>query len=199
MKLKPIYFYPGLLIIVVIFLIVSTDNNRVNTATANLQDKEMPADEIHKGMTAPGQQAPGKGNVSSDIMKHMEDLKKAFEENPNDTAKIREYADFLYMAHQTEKALPLYQKLVKLNPKNSDAHFTLTYIYYDNRKLDKAERETDIILSYDKNNPQALYNKGAIVAGKGQMEKAKKIWNDVINKYPTSEAATLAKNALQKL
>ena len=129
----------------------------------------------------------------------MEFLKKDVEKNPNDTVKLKAYADFLYMAHQTDKALPIYQKLARLSPKNSDVHFSLAYIYYNNRNLDKAEKETDIILSYDKNNPQALYNKGAIIAGKGNIAKAQKIWNDIVNKYPGTEAAKLAKSALQKL
>ena len=103
------------------------------------------------------------------------------------------------MAHQNVKALPIYERLVKLKPNDTDARFALTSIYYENRQLDKAEKETDIILSYDKNNPQALYNKGAIVAGKGEKEKAQKIWNDVINRFPESKAAQLAKSALQKL
>jgi tetratricopeptide (TPR) repeat protein len=198
MKLKPLYFYLGLIIIVIVYLIISTQFNDNKSIVADSQDK-LPRDEIHQGMNPPGQQAPGKNNVSGDILKHMAFLKKAVEENPNDTAKIREYADFLYMAHQTDKALPLYIKLVKLKPKDNDAHFSLTYIYYQAHDLDKAERETDIILSYDKNNPQALYNKGAIVAGKGDMTKAQKIWNEVIARFPGSEAAQLAKSALQKL
>ena len=198
MKTKPIYFYAALVIIVIIYLIISTHDNNKNL-TSDLQNKKAPQDKIHKEMNTPGQQAPNKSNVSGDILRHMEFLKRQVEENPDDTAKIKEYADFLYMAHQTDKALPLYQKLVKFNPKNSDAHFSLTYIYYNNRDLDNAEKENDIILSYDKHNPQALYNKAAILAGKGDKIKAQKIWNDVINKYPDSEAARLAKSALQKL
>ena len=200
MKIKPAYFYLGLVVIVIIYLIISTQNNNDNkNLTSNLQDKEMPQDDIHKDMNPPGKEAPSKSNVSGDILRHMEFLKKEVEKSPNDTAKIKEYADFLYMAHQTDKALPLYQKLAKLSPKNSDVHFSLAYIYYNNHDLDKAERETDIVLSYDKNNPQALYNKGAIVAGKGDKARAKKIWNDVVNSYPGTEAAKLAKSALQKL
>ena len=199
MKIKPFYFYAGLVVIVIIFLIISTQNNDNKNLVSNQQDQEMPQDDIHKGMNPPGQQAPSKSNVSGDIMRHMEFLKKQVEESPNDTAKIKEYADFLYMAHQTDRALPLYQKLARLSPKNSDVHFSLAYIYYNNHDLDKAEKETDIILSYDKNNPQALYNKGAIIAVKGDKERAQKIWNDIVNKYPGTEAAQLAKSALQKL
>ena len=199
MKIKPVYFYLGLALIVVVYLLVSTQKNNVNGIVTDPANKEINSDDIHQGMNPPGQQVPSKSNVSGDILRHMEFLKKAFEESPNDTAKLKEYADFLYMAHQNEKALPLYERLVKLKPGDIDARFTLTSIYYENRQLNKAEKETDIILSYDKNNPQALYNKGAIVAGKGEKEKAQKIWNDIISRFPESEAAQLARSALQKL
>ena len=199
MKIKPTYFYLGLVVIVIIYLFISTQSNDNKNLASNSQNKEMPQDDVHKGMNPPGQQTPSKSNVSGDILKHMELLKKDVEKNPNDTVKLKAYADFLYMAHQTDKALPLYQKLAKLSPKNSDVHFSLAYIYYSNHDLDKAERETDIVLSYDQNNPQALYNKGAIIAGKGDKAKAKNIWNDIVKKYPGTEAAHLAESALQKL
>lgn len=199
MKIKPLYFYLGVALIVIIYLFVITQNNNGKKNVTDPANKEIQSDEIHQGMNLPGQQAPSKSNVSGDILRHMEFLKKAVEESPNDTAKLKEYADFLYMAHQNVKALPIYERLVKLKPNDTDARFTLTSIYYENRQLDKAEKETDIILSYDKNNPQALYNKGAIVAGKGEKEKAQKIWNDVINRFPESKAAQLARSALQQL
>jgi tetratricopeptide (TPR) repeat protein len=199
MKKKPVYFYLGLVLIAIVYLSVSTQNNNVKSDLTDQANKENHSDKIHQGMNPPGQQAPSKSNVSGDILRHMEFLKKAVEESPNDTAKLKEYADFLYMAHQNDKALLLYERLVKLKPGDIDARFTLTSIYYENRQLDKAEKETDIILSYDKNNPQALYNKGAIVAGKGEKVKAQKIWNDIISRFPESEAAQLARSALQKL
>jgi tetratricopeptide (TPR) repeat protein len=199
MKIKPLYLYLSVVLIAIVYLLVSTQNNNVKKNISDPANKENHSDEIQQGMNPPGQQAPSKSNVSGDILRHMEFLKKAVEESPNDTARLKEYADFLYMAHQNEKALPVYERLVKLKPNDIDARFTLTSIFYENRQLDKAEKETDIILSYDKNNPQALYNKGAIVAGKGEKEKAQKIWNDILSRFPESEAARLARSALQKL
>jgi tetratricopeptide (TPR) repeat protein len=201
MNVKPVYFYIALFFVVVIFLYITvndTKNNHGKVDTTASRNNEMPQDEIHQNVDPLGE-APSKNNVSGDILRHMNFLKKQYQENPNDTAKIKEYADFLYLAHQTDKALPLYEKLIKLKPKDIDARFTLTYIYYQNKELDKAEKETDMILSYDNNNPQALYNKGAIVAGKGKRDEARKIWNEVIKKFPNSEAAGLSKSALEKL
>src|SRR3972149_4090029 len=161
MKFKPVYFYIGLIIIIITYLVISLSNSKNIKSPDDIRNKDIPKDKIHQEMTLPGQQVPGKSNVSAEVFQKLETLKNAFEKNPNDTVKIREYADFLMAAHQTENAIPLYQKLVKLNPGNSDAHFSLTYIYYLKKDFNKAEDETEIILSYDRNNPQALYNKGA--------------------------------------
>ncbi|PJA98244.1 MAG: hypothetical protein CO128_08345 [Ignavibacteriales bacterium CG_4_9_14_3_um_filter_30_11] len=199
MKFRPVYLYLGLIIIIIMYLVISLSDTKNINSVADIQNKDIPKDEIHQGMTLPGQQVPGKSNVSAEVFQKLGTLKNAFEKSPNDTVKIREYADFLMAAHQTENAIPLYQKLVKLNPQNSDAHFSLTYIYYLKKDLNKAESENEIILSYDKNNSQALYNKGAITAAKGDKKKAKKILSDVLNRFPGTEAAKLAESALQNL
>jgi tetratricopeptide (TPR) repeat protein len=125
MKIKPVYFYLGLVLIAIVYLSVSTQNNKVKSDLTDQANKENNSDKIHQGMNPPGQQAPSKSNVSGDILRHMEFLKKAVEESPNDTAKLKEYADFLYMAHQNDKALPLYERLVKLNPGDIDDRFTM--------------------------------------------------------------------------
>lgn len=199
MKIKPIYLYPGLIVVVIIVLILTTgDSGRVIPA-GKLNDKEMPQDQIHKGMTPPGKTAPDKSNVSASVLKQMEILKKDMDENPGDTAKIKAYADFLLSAHQQDNAVPLYKKILKMYPKDNDTHFALAYIYYNKRDLANAEMQMDEILSYDKRNPQALYNKGAITAAGGNKIKAEKIWKDVVSKFPGTDAARLAQNALDKI
>jgi len=199
MKFKPIYFYAGLIIIVIAYLIISTGNNRNSVVSNNIQDQEMPQDDIHKGMTPPGQSSPNKGNVSASVLKKLEILKEDYEKNPLDTAKIKAYADFLLSAHQTENAIPLYKKLLKIHPRDNDSHFVLASIYYNKHDLISAEKEMNLILAYDKSNPQAQYNKGAITAGKGNKLAAEKIWRNVVNKYPGTDAAKLAQNALDKI
>ena len=77
MKIKPVYFYLGLALIVVVYLLVSTQKNNVNGIVTDPANKEINSDDIHQGMNPPGQQAPSKSNVSGDILRHMEFLKKA--------------------------------------------------------------------------------------------------------------------------
>ncbi len=201
MKIKPIYIYGAIILIAAIFLIVSTRQNNSNTESnsSNINNQEMPQDDIHKNLENPTTEKPTKDNVSANVMHQLEMLKKAVEENPNDTTKLKEYADFLSAAHQPEKAIPYYEKILSKDPKRTDILFALTFIYYNQKNLDKAEETTNKILTYDKGNEQALYNLGAIEATKGNREKARQIWTDLVNNHPNSQTSKMAQNALNDL
>ena len=196
MKFKPLYAYLSLVLVLVVFLIIFSQKNNNQSAT-DIASKEMPNDDIHKGLK--NGEAPDKSNVSADIIRKMEELKKAAEENPNDTLKMKEYADFLTEAHKPDEAIQYYQKILKVDPKRTDILFSLSFIYYNKQDYNKSEEITNKILSYDKNNPLALYNLGAISATKGDNAKARDIWNKLIEKYPNSEAAAAAKQSLGNL
>lgn len=197
MRFKPLYAYLGLVVILVVVLMLFTQKNKSNEAPADITSQEMPNDDIHKGLQ--NGEAPGKSNVSADIIHKMEELKKEAEENPNDTLKIKEYADFLTEAHKPDEAIKYYQKILKIDSKRTDVFFALSFIYYNKHDYDKSEEYTNKILSYDKNNPLALYNLGAISATKGDKNTAKEIWNGIITKYPNSEAAKTAEESLSNL
>jgi tetratricopeptide (TPR) repeat protein len=196
MKFKPLYAYLSLVVILIVLLVIFTQK-KSNQSTPDITSQEMPNDSIHKGLK--NGEAPNKSNVSADIIRKMEELKKAAEENPNDTLKLKEYADFLAEAHKPDEAIQYYQKILKVDPKRTDILFSLSFIYYNKQDYNKSEELTNKILSYEKNNPLALYNLGAISATKGDNVKARDIWNKLIKKYPNSEAAGAAKQSLGNL
>ena len=196
MKFKPLYAYLSLVVILVLLLVVFTQKNN-NKPDKDITSQELPNDDIHKGLK--NGETPNKSNVSADVMLKMEELKKGAEENPYDTLKLKEYADFLTEAHKPDEALKYYQKILKIDPKRTDILFALSFIYYNKQDYDKSEEYTNRILSYDKNNPLALYNLGAISATKGDKNKAKDIWKGIITKYPNSEAAKTAEKSLSGL
>ena len=197
MKFKPLYAYLSLIVILIVLLVVFTQKNKSNETAGDITNKEMPNDDMHKGLQ--NGEAPNKSNVSADIIRKMEELKKEAEENPNDTLKLKEYADFLAEAHKPDEAIKYYQKILSVDPKRTDVLFSLSFIFYNKRDYDKSEEYTNKILSYDKNNPLALYNLGAISATRGDKNKAKEIWNGIITKYPNSEAAKTAEESLSNL
>jgi tetratricopeptide (TPR) repeat protein len=194
MKIKPIYIYGSVIVLAIIFLVFFTSKNDSN-APENVQSNQMPDDDIHKGL----QQPPGKDNVSSEIKRHLEMLKKAIEENPKDTLKMREYADFLSAAHQPDEAITYYNNILKVNPKRSDVLFSLAYIYFNKKDYDKAEDLVNKILLYEPDNTEAMYNLGAIAASNGDKQKARTQWEKLIKNYPGSDASKLAESSLKKL
>lgn len=196
MKFKPLYAYLSLIIILVVLLVVFTQKNN-EELPQDVANKEIPNDDIHNGLK--NGDTPNKSNVSADIMHKMEELKKGAEENPDDTLKLKEYADFLTEAHQPDKAIPYYEKILKVDSRRTDVLFSLSFIYYNKKDFDKSEDYTNKILAYDKNNPLALYNLGAISATRGDKRNAKDIWNKIIIKYPNSQAAKTAEESLSHL
>jgi tetratricopeptide (TPR) repeat protein len=195
MKFKPLYGY--LILAVILAGLVIFTQKKSGSVSTDIAKQEIPNDEIHKGLK--GSETPGKSNVSAEVIHKMGELKKAVEANPNDTLKLREYADFLSEAHKPDEAIKYYQKILQVDTKRTDILFSLSFIYYNKHEYNKSEELTNKILSYDKNNSLALYNLGAISATKGDNKKAEGLWNEVIQKYPNTDAAKIAKQSLSSL
>lgn len=200
MKFKLIYLYGILAVVVIAVIIIATNQREVkNAAMEDIANKEMPQDDVHKNIGKENSMMHGQVKVNEEVKKKMEEMKAAVDANPNDTSKVREYADFLLAAHKPDDAIPYYEMVLRKDPKRNDIRFSLTFIYYNKGELDKAEEETNKILSYDKNNPMARYNLGAIEATRGNDERARQIWNKLIQDDPKSETAELARNSLTML
>ena len=201
MKIKPLYIYVAAIAVVILalFILDAGTSNEVNNPTMGMQNQEMPMDDIHKGLSASGEGMPSKSNVSQDIMQRMAMLKSEVEANPNDTAKVREYADLIGMAHKQKEAINLYNSILAKDPKRIDIYLSLTLLYYNQGNLDKAEECTNNILKYEPQNLEATYNSGIIYAAKGNKERAKEIWEGLVKNYPDTEAADFARQSLQKL
>ena len=198
-NIKPMYIYlAGILLAVVIFFFMSGQNDsNVDIPNKGTASQQMPNDNVHKGMM--DNQPPGKSNVAAGVMEHLADLKKAADENPSDTVKIKQYAEFAAAAHQKDAAIEYFNKILKIDPERSDIRFSISYVYYLNKDFDKAEENLNKILSYDKNNLNAKYNIGAVEANRGNSAKAKTIWTELAEKHPDTKIGKLAKASLAQL
>lgn len=105
----------------------------------------------------------------------------------------------LTMAHQTSTAIELYEKLLKVDSKRIDALLQLTFLHFNEGKLDIAEEYTNRILKIDNNHQIGTYNLGAIAATKGDNKKAKTIWEGLVKKFPKTEIAHIAEESLKHL
>ncbi len=198
-NIKPIYIYlGGIILAVAAFFIISSENQtNKNLPLNNITGKEMPQDSIHKAFM--NKEKPGKDNVMASVMKQMEMLKKAVEENPKDTVKLKQYADFLAVAHQPKESLIYYNRILKINPKRIDVLFSVAYVNYMTQKYDEAEKVLKRIISIDKSNLRAYYNLGAIAVKKGNKTKAKEIWSKLAQEHPGTKIGKLAKQSLSNI
>lgn len=194
MKFKPIYLYGIVAAAVVIILLVVSQTGNNEKTTVDITNKEMPKDDVHKNLMGD----PNGANVSEEMKKRIADLKKSVEANPTDTLKMREYADFL-AAHKPDEALLYYQKILDIDKNRKDIYFGITFVYYNQGNLAKAEEVTRKMLVMFPDDPMVKYNVGAIEATKGNKDKAREIWTKLIKDFPNDKTSELAKNSLNKL
>ena len=200
MKFKLIYFYGIIVLISIIVLVVVATQNSTEPKEVQIgQNQNMPDDEVHKNLMKLGENQPSKENVSDEYRKRMAELKDAVEKNPEDTIALKNYADFLSASHNMSDAITYYNKILQVDPKRADIHFSLALIYYNKQDFAKCEDENNKVLKFDPKNQMALYNLGAIAATRGEVIKAKDFWNEVIEINPESETGKLAKESLAKL
>ncbi len=203
MKIKTVYIYIALFAIVLIAIVIydsqSTETVKPEKIPTDINKSEMPKDAIHQGLENPTAEQPSSANVLESVKQKMKKLEEEIQNNPDDTVRIREYANFLFAAHRPDKALKYYKKILDKNPDRIDILLSVTSIYFNKGDYKKAEETTRRILSVDNDNLEATYNLGVIYAVTGRKNKAKEIWEEVVKNYPGTEVAGMAKSALQKL
>ena len=63
---------------------------------------------------------------------------------------------------QVKKAIDLYKKEIRIEPKNSDFHSNLGNAYLENREINQAKIEFEKAIKYNKYSDTAHYNLGTI-------------------------------------
>jgi tetratricopeptide (TPR) repeat protein len=196
-KFKIIYLYGFIFITVILVLIITSQSgSNISTDKSSIRSEEIPQDSIHQNL---GMETPNSSNVNKDVIIKLKEMKILADALPIDTMKNREYADFLIAAHKPAEAVNYYYKILRIDNKRKDILLSLTQAYYIKNDLDSAENITRKILQIFPGDQQATYNLGAIEATKGNKDKAREIWNQLIIDYPNTETAELAKDALNKL
>ena len=174
MKFKPLYIYLVAAVVVLALIIIgSIQSGEPEVADDAMHNPHgnMPMDDIH-GQLGSGNDQPSGSNVRADIIQKMNELKEYVEENPDDTVKIKEYADLLGSSHRLSEAMPLYDRLLELNPERLDVLLIKGYLYYRDGNLDDAQSATEKILKIDPSHANAKYNVGAIAIARGDTSKA---------------------------
>jgi tetratricopeptide (TPR) repeat protein len=200
MKFKPIFLYGLLVVVTLVILIVVSQQNSIESGNINFdQSQNLPDDEVHKQIQNQRSNTPSKENISESFKQKLSGLRTEIEKNPEDTVAIKEYADLLAASHKMDEAIIYYEKILERDKKRSDIYFSLSLIYFIKKDFVKAEDQNKKVLNYDLQNQMALYNIGAIAATQGDVDKAKKFWDQVIKINPQSETGRLAEESLAKL
>lgn len=197
MKISPIYIYGTIGVLAILFLILFAQPEGEKKITE--LKRQMPDDDIHRDLQNPFSPSPGRDNVSEQTKHILEEMKKAVDANPDDTAAIREYADFLLAAHKPQEALTYYQQIINKDQRRPDILLSIAYVHFNNQNYDKAEEFVRRSLTIDKNNTDAIYNLGAILATKGEKDKAREVWEDLIKRFPGTEISQLAKSSIERM
>jgi tetratricopeptide (TPR) repeat protein len=200
MKVKPIYIYLGVFVVFIAAVIFFSNTAKSsNTAKAIDPQAQMPDDDLHSKMKSQGNgDSPNKSNVMKEAVEKINNLKAAVEKNPNDTLKTREYADLL-IAHKPDEAIKLYEKIIKVDPKRTDILLQMTFVYFNQGDLKKAEECNSKVLLVDKNNLIAKYNVGGLAQAKGDDKKAIAIWQDLAKNYPQTEVGRISGEVVKQL
>jgi tetratricopeptide (TPR) repeat protein len=197
MKLKPLYIYIGIIIVALITIILISDEDEKEESVEISDTSQIPDDDIHKSFESNGQ--PSSTNVTSEFKNKMNELESYIAENPSDTVKLREYAELLAAAHNKDKAVELYNKILKIDNKRIDVFSQLAILYYNKNDFKKSSEYLSNILIVDPNNAQAKYNLGVIEARLGDIAAAKKQWEDLLANHPNTKMSDMAKESLEKL
>ena len=89
-----------------------------------------------------------------------------------------------------------YQKALAINPRHLSAHLYLGHGYMDEGRWNKALQHYDTVLTWDKYNPEALYNRAEALNRLGKTHEEIVAWKKFLTGYPDG---SLAMHAAERL
>ncbi len=201
MNFKPLYMYGIIFVIIIAAIVFTSSNNKEKEATiaTSTGEAKIPNDAVHQGIGGVDIDGPSKSNVREDFWAKMDKYKAEIEANPNDTLAMKNYAQLLGMAHQTEKAIELYERILAIDPTRIDILLAEGLVFYNNKNFRMAEVITKKIIALDDSHLDAKYNLGVIAASQGKNDEAKKIWKELSEKYPNDDVGKLAASSLVEI
>ena len=195
MNIKPFYIYSALFVVILI-IIVLVSSSSVNDKSP-LSD--VPQDEIHNNIGKTEPVSPSSQNVSAEFMQMMDNLGDYVKKNPNDTVKIMEYADLLAASHKEDEAEVFYNKILEFDDTRTDVLTKIASLKYNAGNYIEAKSYIAQIIAIDSENIQAIFNLGIIEEKIGDIEAAKKQWENILTNHPNSKMSGMAKEAIERL
>jgi tetratricopeptide (TPR) repeat protein len=139
-------------------------------------------------------------NPNDFSMQAIQANKKRVEEKPDDVQALVSLGDANFMIQRFEVAQDYYERAVKADPNQINAHLSLSNCYLFLQKPDQAIQQLDDLLKTNKDYPEALFNKGLILLkSKQDTIGAKQNWTQLVNAHPEHYLAQQVKDELSQL
>ncbi len=142
---------------------------------------------------------PPQPSFHADMHVREVQLRSLLTQSPDDTVHLFQLGILLSQKGDFKEAASYLERYLDLHPQGRQGYLELAKAYAAIQAWDRAEQTMRAMLSIFPNDPDALYNLGAILANQGHMEEAQKYWHQVLQQPGEGESHKLARQALQRL
>lgn len=139
------------------------------------------------------------GPVSGEFRHEMAILEDRLEKDPADTEALQRSAVLLQDAHQPAEAVARYRRLLEIEPRNRQAWLDLANVAAETGDWTAALDASRGLLDHYPDDPEGLWNLGAIHANQGRMDEARAAWERASAQTADPAIAAKAVEALQRI
>lgn len=112
-------------------------------------------------------------------------LQQQIADDPQNTDYLTQIANLYYDLRKYDRAIEFYQQSLDIRPGEAGVETDMATSFHYLGQSDKALETLDKVLQYQPGFPQAMFNKGVILAhAKNDVQGAIKVWEDLLQTDP---------------
>ena len=139
------------------------------------------------------------GPVSGEFRHEIAILEDRLAKDPADAEALLRSAILLQDAHQPAEAAERYRRLLAIDPRNRQAWLDLANVTAETEEPDGALAATEGFLAEFPDDPEGLWNLGAIHANEGRLDEARSAWRRAATQTADPAIADRAAEALEQI
>ena len=152
---------------------------------------------LHPAGTEAASQSQPAGMPSEEETRALE---RVVEREPNNLQAVISLGNKYFDAHQYRKAIDLYSRALKIDPKNADVRTDMAIMYRSLKEYDAAVRELKEAAAQNPGHVNSRYNLGIILLhDKKDIPGAIAAWEDCLKAGATGEQAETIRRQLKDL
>ena len=142
------------------------------------------------------------GADNSEVVSSLLRAVATYLENTQNLEAVMPYLDVCvksesFFEENDNAILGLYNSMKEIcSPKFAETHYQKGLAAYEEQRYDEAVTELELAVSYYDGNANSMYYLGSSYDLSGNKEKAKEVYQNVINKFPGTQRAEQAERAL---